>query len=391
MPDPTTRMTIFMPASIVRTIAIALSVAATAALSACQSAGTTGDILDLEGAANIQATEVTPEIAGEGDTQVALAIPLSGDQAVAGREIRQGAELALGDLGAGKLSLAFYDTAGSPGRAKGAAQAIAASGTKLAAVAADRSGLAAFAPSGAVTVAFTTNETPRHAGTFAFLPSAADSLVYGVRTALAAKPGEVVLFIPDDLPNATAEALGARIGQMATTHVVRYSGSRTSAQIAQRARKDMAKASVIAFAGNEQKIAQIVTALTLPAQDRPAIVGTMDWSGGLVSSQSLNGALVPVPDKGNVDLVAGRYSKKFGTAPTASALFAYDFVAVAAGIVRARGAEGLSRETLTANAGFRGATGAFRFRADGQVERLYAVNIIDQGQLKPLQEAAEGF
>lgn len=379
-----------MPAISIRHIAFALVVAAAAAISGCQSAGT-GDVLDLEGAANVEAVAVTPEIVGKGETQVALAIPLSGSQAVAGKEIRQGAELALDDLGAGKISLAFYDTAGTASRAKGAAQAITASGTKLAAVAADQAGLAAFSPQGAVSLAFASNETPRPAGTFAFLPSASDSLVYGVRTALAARPGDIVLLIPETWPNAAAEALSTRIGQMGTTHTVRYSGSRTSAQIAQQARKTIANATVIAFAGNEQKIAQIVTALRLPAENKPAIVGTMDWTNTLVSSASLDGALVPVPDKGNFELVAGRYQKKFGTQPTASALFAYDFVAVAAGIVRARGAEGLNRQTLTGNAGFRGATGAFRFRPDGRVERLYAINIIDKGQLKQLQKAAEGF
>jgi len=229
-----------MPANFFRHIAIAFTVAAAAALSGCQSTGT-GDVLDLEGAANVEATEVTPEIAGEGETRIALAIPLSGGQAAAGKEIRQGAELALGDLGAGKISLAFYDTAGSAGRVKGAAQAIGAAGTKLAAVAADTASLAAFAPQGAVPVAFVTNETPRPAGTFAFLPSAADSLAYGVRTALAAKPGEVVLFVPDSVPNAEAEALETRLSQMATTHAVRYGTARTSAQIAQRARKQLEK------------------------------------------------------------------------------------------------------------------------------------------------------
>ncbi|GAB4347916.1 MAG: hypothetical protein Kow0026_01940 [Oricola sp.] len=377
-----------MPANSFRQIAIALTLAA--ALAGCQSAGT-GDVLDLEGGANVQATEVTPEITGKGETQVALAIPLSGSQAAAGKEIRQGAELALDDLGAGKISLAFYDTAGTAGRAKGAAQAIGASGTKMAAVAADTSTLAAFSPQGAVSIAFVTNETPRPAGVFAFLPSAPDSLVYGVRTALAAKPGEVVLFIPDGWPNGEAEALEKRLSGMAATHAVRCDSSRTSAQIAQRARKHLEKASVIAFAGNEAKIAQIVKALPLPGQGKPAIVGNMDWNDALVSSASLDGALVPEPDTGNFDLVAGRYAKKYGTSPTPSAVLAYDFVAVAAGIVRARGSDALSRETLTGNAGFRGATGAFRFRPDGRVERLYSVSMIDKGQLKPLQQAAEGF
>lgn len=379
-----------MPAISLRHIAIAFTVAAAAALSGCQSAGT-GDVLDLEGAANVQATEVTPEITGKGETQIALAIPLSGAQAAAGKEIRQGAELALDNLGAGKISLALYDTAGTAGRVKGAAEAIASSGIKLAAVAADTASLAAFSPQGAVAVAFVTNETPRPAGTFAFLPSAPDSLVYGVRTALAAKPGEVVVFIPDDWPNAAAGTLESRLGQMATTHAVRYGTSRTSAQIAQRARKHLEKATVIAFAGNEAKIAQIAKALVLPGQEKPAIVGNMDWNNALISSASLDGALVPEPDRGNFDVIAGRYSKKYGTSPTPSALLAFDFVAVAAGIVRARGADALKRETLTGNAGFRGATGAFRFRPDGRVERLYAVGVIDKGQLKPLQKAAEGF
>ncbi|QKV16988.1 ABC transporter substrate-binding protein [Oricola thermophila] len=379
-----------MPAITLRQFATALTILFLAALSACQSAGTS-DVLDIEGAAKAMAVAVTPEIIGEGDVQIALAAPLSGGQAGIGKEIRQGAELALADLGAGKLSLAIYDTAGEAGRVKGAAQAIAEAGTPFAAVAADPSLLGAFAPQGTLPLAFATNEMARPGGTLAFLPSASDSLVYGVRTALAARQGEVVLFVPGEWPGSVAQALAQRLGRLATVHTISYRASQTSAQIAERARPHLSKAAVIAFAGNEAKIAQIVKALPLAPGMRPAIVGNMDWTGTLVSAESLNGALMPVPDSGGRDLVAGRYKARFGTAPTADALYAYDFVAVAAGIVRSRGAEALNRATLTNDAGFRGATGAFRFRTDGRVERLYAVKVIDNGKLKPLQGPAEGF
>ncbi|MFZ2102922.1 MAG: ABC transporter substrate-binding protein, partial [Oricola sp.] len=322
---------------------------------------------------------------------IALAAPLSGEQAAIGREIRQGAEMALADLGAGKISLEFYDTAGSASRAKGASDAIAASGARLAAIVGDSASLAAFAPAGASTIAFAADGTRRGAGSFAFLPSETDSLVYGVRFALAAKPGAVLLFTPDTMSQLTVQTLTQTIGRFATVNAISYGASQTSAQIAQKARKNLKDTTVIAFAGNDQKIAQIVKSLAPAAQGGPGIVGNMGWSSVLASRPELQGALVPALDKANQEIVAARYTKKYGTAPTINALYAFDFVAVAAGIVRSRGAAALTRETLTADAGFRGATGSFRFRADGRVERLYAIYVIDKRSLVPLQKAADGF
>lgn len=372
-----------------RYISSGLALTLLAALGGCQSTDT-GGVLDV-GAQSVTAVPVDAEIAGEGAVKIAVVAPLSGSGAGTGKALRQGAEMALEDLGAGKLALAFYDSAGSAGRLKGAAEAIDSAGISMTAVAAGPQALMAFAPASAITIAMVPDDVRRPQGSFAFLPSASDSLVYGVRFALTAKPGSVLLFIPADIPAPAVKALQRRIGAFGTVIPISYRPSQTSAQIADRARPHLAKTSVVAFAGNEAKIAQIVKALNLPAANGPAIVGNIDWTGALFGSAEMQGALVPSADTGNHGVVAGRYSKKYGAEPPVAALYAYDFVAVAAGIVRSRGAEALNRQTLVTDAGFRGTSGSFRFRPDGRTERLFAMNFIDGGQLKPLKAAPKGF
>lgn len=66
-------------------------------------------------------------------------------------------------------------------------------------------------------------------------------------------------------------------------------------------------------------------------------------------------------------------------------------MAVAAGIVRAKGDQGLTASALHAASGFAGATGVFRFDAEGRAERRFAIYQLKRGKPVLLDAAPAGF
>lgn len=59
--------------------------------------------------------------------------------------------------------------------------------------------------------------------------------------------------------------------------------------------------------------------------------------------------------------------------------------------MRSGGADAITVANLTSTQGFRAATGLFRFRPDGRIERRMVVHRIENGALKVIQEEGEGF
>lgn len=59
--------------------------------------------------------------------------------------------------------------------------------------------------------------------------------------------------------------------------------------------------------------------------------------------------------------------------------------------MRSGGPDAITVENLTSTQGFRAATGLFRFRPDGRIERRMIVHRIENGSLNVIQEEGEGF
>ncbi len=329
-----------------------------------------------------------PELIGEGSSRIALAVPLVGEGE--GTDIRRGAELAIEDLGGGALTLAVYDLAADDAPVAAAVSAATKQDTKLMGVLGDSAHLNKVEKRAFPVLAFGPSDSNMGGAPFPFRPSVADSLVYGVRFALASKPGSVVLFVPEG-QGRDAEKLAARIGELAPVGTISYSQSQTSVQIAKRAAKGVREASVLAFAGNDSKIARIVESVGTSKTRDKAIVGNLSWDEGLVRAEPLNGALIATIDLANREFVAAPYRAKYGKDPSLSALMGYDFVAVAAGIVRSGGPQALTPQAVTNQAGFLGSTGRFRFRQNGDVERIYELSIVRDSQIVPFSPPLEGF
>jgi ABC-type branched-subunit amino acid transport system substrate-binding protein len=120
-------------------------------------------------------------------------------------------------------------------------------------------------------------------------------------------------------------------------------------------------------------------------------LGTFAWPGESYGERALEGSLVALVDQEALKRIAQRFQAAYRRPLSLEAAYGFDVVAVAAGIARAKGAEGLDAAALRAASGFAGATGVFRFGADGRAERRLAIYRLAGG--KPvLQDAApSGF
>lgn len=370
----------------VRAFALTLGLA----LTACQSAGV--DALDGVAAGPRQPGETI----GAGETAVAMLLPRSAGGAVASRarDIRDGAALALDDLGAGKIALTIHDT--GTGAAGVAALAAEAAGARLIlgpAGAEQTSALMAVSPRPPA-LAFGGNGAPRGNGVFAMETDAVDSALESARVAAGAGRKTFVTIAPQGFAEADAQRLarGLAAAGASLAGVVRYAGASLAADIAAQ-REALVKADGLIIFGEGNAPASIAATLRRTASLGPkaVLIGNLSWAAENFARTELEGALVAMPEQAGLALVADRYRAKTGRALTTHAAYGYDAVAVAAGIVRALGPAALTQATLTKPSGFRGATGIFRFHADGTVERRLALYQIRNKALQLIDAAPDGF
>jgi ABC-type branched-subunit amino acid transport system substrate-binding protein len=109
------------------------------------------------------------------------------------------------------------------------------------------------------------------------------------------------------------------------------------------------------------------------------------------ASPFLEGAYVARLGKPETDPFADRFQEKYRYAPDLAVAYAYDTVALSSGLVSALGPDGIGRQTLESKTGFKGATGFFRFRADGSSERTMPLYRIGSSGLKQVDSAVSSF
>lgn len=366
-----------------------------AALSACQTADIEG-ALDPAAIPPPQAGPVGAETLGNGAVSVALLLPrgAGGEVARAAVEYRDGAALAVADLGADHVKLTVLDTEGQAATARTRAREAAEAGARLilgpASAAELEAAAAARRRNEPPMLALVDNAAPRPAGVFAFLSDEVDgALAVAAHARVAGKRNVLVLAAPD-LPSASAARLKAGI-ESQDGSLLGPLAYRPSQGLAGAGGELVARAeAVILFAGADPVSAiAALRAAGLPAD--AMVLGTAGWTRQHQTSPALSGALVPVPDQSGLREVSARMQAAYGRPLTVEAAHGYDAVALAAGVVRAMGAQGLATATLRQPTGFRGATGAFRFGQDGSVTRLYAIYRAGPGGLKLVGEAAAGF
>lgn len=156
--------------------------------------------------------------------------------------------------------------------------------------------------------------------------------------------------------------------------------------------KPVSRADAVLILGSDNRpvtLARLVRAAL--ENEKAAIIGTSAWPQQAYADPAVGGALMGLVDQDSLAIISGRYQERFGRPLSVEAAFAYDAVGTLCGLIRARGAEALTNPTLRSPTGFRGATGIFRFTADGHVQRRFALYRIDKGKLTQARPMPEGF
>lgn len=363
------------------------------ALQACQSSSP-GDVLAIDPSSAPSAAAKGPvnsdEVIGQGQTRLSIVAATSAMGQSEFKDIRNGAALALKDLDDGQLSIEILPVSGGDTAIN--EKALGAFVKGAAAIAYAGSAPSSGVGNSALQIALLPNGALRPAGSLAFLPSPLDSVEAGIRHHLASGSKGVVVLVPAGQDGASLQTLLLRVKDSGAAQSIEYSPNEPADAIA--AKAVGIQGSVFAFTGDDQQIANIASAIRtrLGPQAGIQFVGNGKWlKSAILSAPSLEGALVAMPDFGNEKLISANYRNAYGMLPSAYSLYAYDLVGILAGITRAKGREGLTDGTIRSKAGFRGVTGAFRFRDDGSVERLFEIHQLRGGRLVATAGSSPGF
>lgn len=317
-----------------------------------------------------------------------------------GLMLERAARLAMRDMAA-PFELDVIDTGtGTPGILDAAKRAVDG-GAKLVVgpiYASDVATASSVTLSAGVPMLAFTSDTGRAAGgvyTNAFTPEA--DIEATLSHALALGTRHVVVFAPQgrygDLVLRTAKRTLARAGGQ-VAFAVRTNGSASSY-------RNAALAAAVAVEGSDTIyipeggrapraiLGELARAGTAFAGKR--ILGSGQWVNADLKDARLDGALFAANDETAFKTFAYRYEAIHARKPKVLAALAYDAVAVAVALARRSPGRPWSRAAIESPAGFRGATGLFRFRANGTVERSLAIREVRDGGTTQVKGAGERF
>lgn len=372
----------------------------------CAGGGPPGGLPDTRPDPLPEARSLEPaegEVVGEGETRVALLLPLSGedDSARVAAQFRNAAMMAM-DAGAReRLELVIKDTEGT--REGTAAAAEEADGEDAAAILgpvfADnvRAAARVLDPGETPLIAFSSDRSVAGPGVYlnSFLPDGvvARTLSYAVENG----HRNVAAILPEgQAGDLIEEQMNRSLPQAGGTVVVaeRYAYDNASVQAAVQAiaePMDEADALFIPDGGNSPNA--IVSALSgIGVQlDDTKLLGTGQWTTSDLSDSALDGAWFADTDHERLERFRTSYEDEFDDRPSANAALAYDTIVLAANIAGRHGADGFRPEVIESPSGFAGYTGVFRFLADGTAERGLAVYEVEEGDTRAISPAPTRF
>ena len=122
-------------------------------------------------------------------------------------------------------------------------------------------------------------------------------------------------------------------------------------------------------------------------------IGITRWDAApqAASLPSLQNGLFAMANAGREAAFRNRYQAAYGQSPHPLASIAYDGIAAIGALAASGDRNALSKPSLTRAAGFAGATGIFRLRADGSNQRALAVARIINNQISIVDPAPQSF
>ncbi|QKC85756.1 ABC transporter substrate-binding protein [Mesorhizobium sp. NZP2077] len=389
-----------------QTWAIALALAMV--LSGCQSRSGVSDVLDpaaiaapaVQNAAAGAGPAQASQSLGTGSTKITILLPLSatGTSGENGRKMLDGAKLAMTDIGNGLLTLTVEDTKGDNAQAgKLAVQAITTGSkvvigpTELAAA----QHIATLSGSKRPPVLALADNFAGGAGVYAVRLSEADSAAAGA-AGLAAKGGKKFVLLVAEGSNASAVekrvANGLSIYGATLAVTVPYSAGDGGAKAVDQMGSLVDAPDAVIVASGDDSPAPVLAALKSKGIPGKAIsvVGTDRWLEHPMDPL-FEGAYIATLDPSETGPIADRFRTAYNYPADVNVAYAYDMVALTAGIASAVGPDGFSKQVLENPNGFRGSTGLFRFRADGSSQRSMPFYRIQKGALKLVAKSTSGF
>ena len=385
-------------APVLRFKARALAVFLPLALAAC-SGGTSG-LPGFDSGTPAPGAAPTGQTIGNGKVKVGLILPLTaeGQGAVVGNSLKNAAEMSLAEFPNADLTLLVKDDRGTPEGARAAAQEAVSEGAELIigplfAPSVQAAGQVARGANRPV-IAFSSDSNVASRGIYllSFPPENDVNRVIGYASQQGRK--SFAALVPDTaygkvVEAAFQQAVANRGGRVAA--IERFGSDPASMRAAVgRLMPSLQQADALFVPAAADTMPALGQALQEagynPAKVKP--LGTGVWNdAGIARVPAIQGGWFASPDTAGFNAFAGRYQKRFNSAPTRTATLAYDAVSLAAALARTQGSQRFSEAVLTNASGFAGADGVFRFRPDGQVERGLAVLELRNGQIVTINAA----
>ena len=354
------------------------------ALSACQ---TRAPLRPLPG-------EIEPSVAGA-KHDVALIVPLSGEDGPIGTSISNAARLALLDTGNQTIELRVYDSA-QGGAAAAAAKAIA-EGNRLILGPLLAEEVRAAAPvarkARVPVIAFSNDESVAGDGVYILGFTPHQSIGRVVQFARARGAQRFGGLVPTGVYGQRAsQSLAASVQASSATLVSVETFSRTAASVRTAANALNAKGKMDAvLIADSGRIAALAGAAVKPG---PRLLGTELWANDrtIGATPRLRGAWFAAAPEARFAQLVTRYRARYGKIPYRLGSLGYDAV-----LLTVRAASGwpagrsFPQRVLTEKEGFVGVDGIFRFRRDGVAERALDVREVIAAGTIVVSPAATAF
>lgn len=374
----------------------ALALMACAGLAGCQAS----NLGEGVSASNSGLPALGSSTYGSGPVQVTMLLPTDAALRKKAADIADGAKLALDDLGGGQLRIDFQASASTSGQAASKVQAASAAGAKLIIGPATNEEVSRIISGTSLPrppiLALVANNSAGGTHIWPLYGDAIDSALEGVGVAVAAKQKNIVVVHEAGFPAENLLRLREGISLKGGTTIgfVPYPASGINLRAAfAKGQVVFAKANTIVLLGGGNAIGEVIDILAAGefGQSIATAIATSLIPEEIYKRPSAQGLMVAIPSTSDVSVIADRFRAKYGREPSYDAAIGYDSIAIAAGLVRSGGADAITVANLTSSQGFRAATGLFRFRPDGRIERRMIVHRIEDGRLKIIQEEGEGF
>ena len=367
---------------------------ATAVLAACQPAS---------------GPSVGPAIDTAAPVPVALLVPAGSGQAgdeLLARSLQNAARLAIADLGAVKIDLRVYNTAGQPAQAQAMAARAIDEGARIIlgpvfAQEANAAGVAAAAK-GVNVLAFSNNPDIAGGNVFILGPTFQNSAARLAGYAIRQGKGRIMVVHDQNAAGllgraAIERAVAANGGQIVGVGSYEFSQNgvvQAAPQIVAQARA--ASANALFLTADTAGALPLVTQLLADNGMSPAVtqfIGLTRWDipQATLALPGVQGGWFALPDPSLYQQYQNRYLAAFGEAPHPISGLAYDGIAAIGALVKQGRSNALTGAALTTGAGFVGVNGIFRLQSDGTNERGLAVAQIRDRQVVIIDPAPRSF